>query len=190
MYFIKEVCRVVDNLVKDRKAFTVFDITRILNYQFPHDVPLTLHEKVKAAVQDYFFTSNFDGYYTRRVGHQLNISPLNPQIYYHVDHSYSFDKYDRDALDPNPQPKPVQLDAKFDKGAGGFIIEPLKVTKLSVFAVKDKNSNLFWGKRNHSSPRRLVGFRHAQLYGNLATANQLKRNHPGSEVVEFKVLQQ
>jgi hypothetical protein len=179
MYFVKEVGRVVDELVKDNKAFTVFDITRILVYRFPIDITFNHHDQVKAAVEDYYFTSQFDAKYTRAVGYQLNISPLNPQIYFpQGEYDTLFTNYDRNALDPNPRPKAVLNTT-----------ESPKVTKLSVYAVKDIASRLFWGRKSKSSNRRLTGFHGAQLYGERRWADQLKRYHNGSEVIEFKVVQ-
>lgn len=192
MNYTQIVTKLVKELTQANALFTVYDITRLI--QFKNPGVAVDHDKVRSIVENVFFNGGFTSSYSRHVGYHLNFNP-QPQVYYNSAVSLHSD-YKPATLDPCPLP-PFGVKTTRPQG---LVVSPVAVAKsggqwpatsktTNVFAVKLRGKNV-WRKPYSRGKGSTTNFAEASLYANKNGPSQLLRSSNDAskwEVVEYEL---
>ncbi len=205
MNYSEIITKMVQVLVSWSAPFTVYDITRLLQFKNP-GVNVD-HNMVRQVVENLFFGGQLGHGYTRDIGNQLNGLNPKPQIYYCKSNN-GFNAYDRNQLDPSrlPDKYAVKLfdgnsynhqsainrngwQTKIVKELETNNLVTLPVLSTTVFALKLKGKNV-WRKPYSRGKGSTTNFGEASTYLTKNGPTQLLRSsdHPERwEVVKYKL---
>jgi hypothetical protein len=180
-HFVNAVKQQVDGLVSQNKWFTVFDITRLLQFKYKSDDSVMIdHNLVRTVVEDYW-QDNF-GVNSSRPWDRIQYTAIagEPQLYFNNDKVGGYTairQYDKDANDPNPKKLPA---------VATTVITTLDGKEYVVFAVKFPDGT-YAGRSKGYRRRSNNVLCKAMFWDTKNGPSQVMNNYPGGKVVRCLV---